>query len=138
MNLHSVSESVSEVTLQIDGASKTYKNTPQEWLHFSWPANDPKKRGGTLNVRGSNGLDEEITRPGDFGLFRLLDSASSMESGGKGVTTVMWTLQSQNAWVRMDFRPTRAAQQAFSMYARKKERLFRNYTCPDMMSSGVH
>src|ERR1019366_1253879 len=40
MNLHSVSESVSEVTFSIDGASKTYKNTPREWLHTQWPAKE--------------------------------------------------------------------------------------------------
>ncbi len=139
VNVHSVSETVSEVALLIDGVSQTYRNTPEEWLHFSWPSTDPKKRGATLKVRGSNGLAEEITRPGDFGLFRLLDSASSMDPGGGkgGVTTVMWTLQSQNAWVRMDFRPTRG-QQAFAAYARKKDKLFRNYTCPDGIASGVH
>ena len=84
VNLHSVSESVSEVTFDIDGASKTYRNTPQEWLHTQWPAKEPKARGGMVRVRGYASLDEEIDRPGDFGFFRLLDAATSIEPGTEG------------------------------------------------------
>ena len=145
VNLHSVSESVSEVTFDIDGASKTYKNTPQEWLHTQWPAAKPKTPGATVRIRGFSSLDEEIDRPGDFGFFRIIDAASSIEPGTEGgkpgghpTIVVTWTLRSQNAWVRMDVRP-RQADSAFTSYLDKKhERVFRNYKCPRIVAAGVH
>jgi type VI protein secretion system component VasK len=143
VNLHSVSESVSEVTFDIDGASRTYKNTPQEWLHTQWPAKEPKVRGASVRVRGFSSLDEEITRPGDFGLFRMIDAASAIEPGTEGgkpgaapTIVVTWTLRSQKAWVRMDIRPPQTAG-AFSAYLDKHERVFRNYKCPRLVAAGV-
>ena len=143
VNLHSVSESVSEVTFDIDGTSRTYKNTPQEWLHIQWPAKEPKARGASIVIRGFGGLDEEIARPGDFGFFRMMDAATSIESGTEGgkaggasTIVVTWTLKSQNAWVRMDVRPPQT-DTAFSSYLTKHERPFRNYKCPRVVSSGV-
>jgi len=143
VNLHSVSESVSEVTFGIDGASRTYKNTPQEWLHTQWPAKEPKVRGATVRVRGFAALDEEIDRPGDFGLFHLIDAASSIEPGTEGgkpggnpTIVVTWTLRSQKAWVKMDIRPPET-DSAFSTYLNKHERVFRNYKCPRIVAAGV-
>ena len=141
-NVHSVSDTVSAVTFEVDGASGTYKNTPEEWFHVQWPSKDPKKRGASLRVRGYDSLDELLARPGDFGLFRLLDSASAIEpgtGGGKagGAQTIVakWNLQSQNAWVRMDIRPTRA-HSVFTAYLEKHERMFRNYQCPSHLAGG--
>jgi type VI secretion system protein ImpL len=143
MNLHSVSESVSEVTFDIDGASKTYKNTPEEWLHTQWPAKEPKARGAAIRIRGYASLDEEIDRPGDFGLFHLIDAASTIEPGTEGgkpgaapTIVVTWTLRSQKAWVRMDIRPPQS-DSAFSTYLNKHERVFRNYKCPRIVAAGV-
>jgi type VI secretion system protein ImpL len=143
INLHSVSESVAEVTFVIDGASHTYKNTPEEWLHTQWPAKDPKQRGATIRVRGYSSLDEEIVRPGDFGLFRLLDAASKIEPGTEGgvpggnpTIVVTWTLRSQKAWVRMDIRPPQA-EGALSTYLSNHARVFRDYTCPRVAAVGV-
>jgi type VI secretion system protein ImpL len=133
-NVHSVSDTVSSVTFEVDGASGTYKNTPEEWFHVQWPSKDPKKRGASLRVRGYDSLDELVARPGDFGLFRLLDSAAAIEAGAGGKAIVAkWNLQSQNAWVRMDIRPTRA-QTVFSSYLQKHERMFRGYECPAHLS----
>jgi len=143
VNLHSVSESVSEVTFEIDGVSHTYRNTPEEWLHVQWPAKQPKSRGAAIRIRGFSSLEEEISRPGDFGIFRLLDAASRIEpgtdegkAGSAGTIVVTWTLRSQKAWVRMAIRPPRA-DGAFSSYLEKHERVFRNYTCPRLVSAGV-
>jgi type VI secretion system protein ImpL len=143
VNLHSVSESVAEVTFDIDGASKTYKNTPQEWLHTQWPAKEPKARGAMIRVRGFSSLDEEIARPGDFGMFRIFDAASAIEPGTEGgkpggapTIVVTWTLRSQKAWVRMDVRPPQA-ESAFAAYLEKHERVFRNYKCPRVVAAGV-
>ncbi|HEX8789700.1 MAG TPA: type VI secretion system membrane subunit TssM [Polyangiaceae bacterium] len=144
VDLHSVSENVSEVTLEIDGVSKTYRNTPEEWLHAEWPAKEPKARGANIRVRGYDSLDEAITRSGDFGIFRILDAASSIEAGTEGgrpdgqpTIVATWKLRTENAWVRIDIRPQRA-DNAFSSYLEPKhERMFRNYKCPRVVSAGI-
>ena len=82
-------------------------------------------------------------RPGDFGLFHLIDAASSIEPGTEGgkpggspTIVVTWTLRSEKAWVKMDIRPPQH-ESAFSTYLAKHERVFRNYKCPRIVASGV-
>lgn len=129
INLHSVSEDVSEVSLAIDGVSHVYKNAPEEWITTTWPAKEPEARGGRLRIRGFEGLDEEIVRQGDFGFFRLLDAADVRPgtAGGdpKGEPTLVatWPLRSRDAFIKLDIRPGHASQQLSSQ-------LFLNYDCP--------
>ena len=142
INLHSVSEAVSEVTLQIDGASKSYKNTPR-WLHSGPPR--AQGHGAAVRVRGFSALDEEIVRGGDFGLFRLLDAANSVEPGTEGgrpdgqpTLVLTWNLRSQKGWIRMDLRPSGASSALAAYVGPKHERIFRNYKCPRLVSFGVN
>ncbi len=96
-------------------------------------------------MRGFSSLDEEIARPGDFGMFHLLDAATKIEVGTEGgrpdgqqTIVVTWNLRSEKAWVRMDIRPPRV-DSAFSSYiGPKHERLFRNYKCPRVVNAGVN
>lgn len=143
VNLHSVSDNVAEVTFEIDGASHTYKNEPEEWLTVRWPAEKKESSGGRIRIRGYSGLFEEIARPGEWGLFRLLDSATKIEPGtmgGKtGATPTMvatWNLRSQAAVVKMDIKPSKR-DSVFPTYIAKKERMFRNYDCPRLIYRGV-
>lgn len=138
INLHSVSPDVAEVHLDIDGADKVYKNTPEEWLSAVWPAKEAKSRGARVRVRGYSGLDERIVRDGDFGLFRLLDAADKIEAGtagGKpnGVATIVatWKLRSQGAYFKLDIRPARQV-------GTPKTELFRGYECPRVIASSGH
>ena len=142
-NLHSVSDDVSEVTFEIDGVSRTYKNHPEEWIKVQWPA----KAGATsssVRIRGFSGLDEQITRPGEWGFFRVLDAAKSVttgveggRAGGRPTIVATWNFRTQgNSFVKMDIRPLRE-QNPFTAYLTKKERLFRGYNCPRVMSNGV-
>jgi type VI secretion system protein ImpL len=135
INLHSVSPDVAEVHLDIDGAVKVYKNTPEEWLSAVWPAKEAKSRGARVRVRGYSGLDERIVRDGDFGLFRLLDAADKIEvgtAGGKpdGAATVVatWMLRSQGAYFKLDIRPARQV-------GTPNTQLFRGYECPRVIAS---
>jgi type VI secretion system protein ImpL len=112
VNLHSVSPDISEITIDIDGTSRTYTNTPEEWLAVQWPAKEPKARGAKVKVRGLSGLNEEIVRAGDFGLFRLLEAADvrpAPASKGSQVPTLVatWKLKSQDSVIKMDIRPSR-------------------------------
>jgi type VI secretion system protein ImpL len=128
VNLHSVSESVSEVTFDVDGVSKTYKNTPEEWLTAQWPAPKPKSPGATIRVRGYSSLDEEIARPGDFGFFRILEAATSIEPGTSGGKA--------GGQPTMVVRP-HTSDSAIARYLDKREPLFRNYRCPRILAAGV-
>ena len=129
VNLHSVSEDVSEVTFEVDGAAKTYRNEPEQWLKVLWPAPDAQSRGGRLRVRGYSQLDEEIIRPGDFGMLRLFDAASikpgTAKGGGGGpVLIATWELRTQKgAFVKMEIRPSRQ-EHPF------KDGLFKSLNCP--------
>ena len=134
VNLHSVSPDVSEVLLDIDGASHQYKNHPEQWLDAQWPAEKPERRGAHVRVRGENGLDEEIIRMGDFGFYRLLDGAAKVEAGraggranGQPVIVATWRLRGHDAEIQLDFAPTKD-DRALS------PALFRGYTCPRVIA----
>ena len=120
VNLHSVGAAVSEVTFEVDGVSQTYRNEPQQWLTITWPG---KAHGAKLKVKGAGGLSEEINRPGDFGLFHLLDAADLKINGRTMVAS--WELKTvgTNATVKMDIRLQRS-QNPF------EPRFFDGYDCP--------
>jgi type VI secretion system protein ImpL len=129
INLHSVSENVSEVSLDIDGVSHVYKNAPEEWITTTWPAKEPEARGGRVRVRGYEALDEELIRDGDFGFFRLLDAAdvrpgsAGGDPNGEPTLVATWALRTEDAFIKLDIRPGHATQQLSSQ-------LFMNYDCP--------
>ncbi len=135
INLHSVSPDVAEVHLEVDGASKIYKNTPEEWLSVVWPAKDAKSRGAKVRIRGYSGLDEQIVREGDFGLFRLIDAANKIEAGTAGgvpgaerTQVATWSLRSQGVEFKLDLRPVRANVAISS-------EVFRDYRCPRVIAT---
>jgi type VI secretion system protein ImpL len=134
VNVHSVSPSIAEVTLEIDGVSRTYKNEPEQWLRVQWPGKSV--HGARLRVRGAAGLDEEISRPGDFGLFRLLDAAdvTAGKAAGKaaGATTLVasWDLRAaKETVVRLDIRPVRNENPLGPGF-------FQGYACPRTITAG--
>ena len=135
LNLHSVSPDVAEVTLEVDGVSHTYKNTPEDWMSVNWPAKEAEARGAKLRVRGFSGLVEEIPRPGDFGIFRLLSEATVQAgtaggtAGGDATLVFTWNVKSQQAVVKMDLRPARS-QNPF------ERGFFTNYRCPRVITEG--
>jgi type VI secretion system protein ImpL len=115
VNLHSVGRDVSEVVFTIDGVSASYKNEPERWQQLRWPAKDAQTRGGKIVVRGFGGLEEEISRPGDFGFFHLLDAATPVRAAtagkveGRVIQTSSWALRAQpGAVVQIDLRAMKA------------------------------
>lgn len=140
LNLHSVSENVSEVIIEVDGQSKTYRNGPEQWMSVKWPNPAAKERGSRIKIRGFSGLNEEIIRPGEWGFFRVLDAAKSIERGTEGgkkgagpVAVATWNLRSQPGFFKIDIKPTRD-DNPFSSYLTRKERIFRGYVCPRVIS----
>jgi type VI secretion system protein ImpL len=136
VNLHSVSADVSEVMIDVDGTSHTYTNTPEEWTAITWPAKDAKQRGAKVRVRGIAGLQEEINRGGDFGLFHLLDAADlkpgTVTKNGDNVPVLVatWKLQSKpDANVKIDIKPAKTD----APFARN---FFSGLKCPRLITQG--
>ena len=134
VNVHSVSSTVAEVSFEVDGVAHTYKNEPEQWLRVTWPGK--AAHGARLRIRGAGGLDEEINRPGDFGLFHLLDSGdiAAGKAGGRadGQPTVVatWDLRAAKAaQVKLDFRPARQEHPFAPGY-------FKGYNCPRIITAG--
>ena len=129
VNLHSVSSTIGEVTIEVDGISHTYRNEPEQWVTVVWPGKGT--HGARLQVRGAGALNETIARPGDFGLFRLLDAAEVRpgRAGGRaeGTPTLVatWPLSAarDGATVSLDVRPSRAENPLTPGF-------FKDYTCP--------
>ncbi len=134
VNLHSVSSSIGELTFEVDGIEHTYRNEPEQWLTITWPGKSP--RGARIEVRGTGGLSETIQRPGDFGLFRLLEDADVQpgRAGGTagGVPTLVatWKLKGARdaASVSLDLRPARAENPLLPGY-------FKDYSCPRLITA---
>jgi type VI secretion system protein ImpL len=93
---------VSEIILEVDGKSRTYRNGPIEQWAFSWPGTTKRTR---LILKGAGGLRERLSFGGDWGLLRLIDQAKVKKSGSW--YQVWWTLRDGQIKVRMDFRPSR-------------------------------
>jgi type VI secretion system protein ImpL len=133
VNLHSVSPTIGQVTFEVDGASHTYRNEPEQWITITWPGKTP--HGARLRVRGASGLDEEVNRPGDFGLFRLLDAADVKpgRAGGRadGAPTLVatWGLKAaRDSVVSLDLRPSRNENPLNPGF-------FKNYNCPRVITT---
>jgi type VI protein secretion system component VasK len=79
---------------------------------------------------------EEILNEGDFGLFRLLNRAK-VEQGTAGgrpgdARTIVftWTVESQQAEVKMDLKPARSDHPF-------RRGFFDNYRCPRVIAEGA-
>ncbi len=133
VNLHSVSSTIAEVTFEIDGVAHTYKNEPEQWIHMTWPGKSA--HGARLRVRGAGGVDEEIARPGDFGLFRLLDAGevalgkAAGRAEGASTLTATWELRAAHAVVKLDLKPARNEHPLAPGF-------FKGYSCPRQITSG--
>jgi type VI secretion system protein ImpL len=134
INVHSVSPSIAQIVIDVDGATHTYRNEPEQWLPITWPGKG--QHGARLRVRGAGGLDEEISRPGDFGLFRLLDLAD-VKPGRAGGTqdgsptlVATWDLRAarEKAVVNLDLRPSRNENPLVPGY-------FSAYKCPRVITT---
>ncbi len=94
---------VSEITLELDGLARTYRNGPRDWWSFTWPGS--ASRGARLQLRGADGLDESIRLEGDWAFLRLLDLARVQRRGSWYL--VEWSLKRGAIRVQMDFKPQR-------------------------------
>ncbi len=134
LNLHSVSRNVSRVSLSVDGKEHIYRNAPEEWLSSVWPAEEGSP-GAILRIVGDSQLDEEIIRQGPFGLYRLIDAATSIEEGtaggapaGESTLVLTYEFPSEDATLKLDLK-SRQGPEALS------PDLFRDYDCPRVITA---
>jgi len=123
VNLKTVSPIVSDVIFEIDGQKRLYRNEKEFWYEFKWPGGD--KRGASIQLRGAGGLDEEITRDGPWGIFRLFESADKITAvkDSDEQFLVTWTMSAPPISVTMQVRPRRG-NHPFPLS------FFRNTNCP--------
>lgn len=116
---------IAEITLQVDGQIKVYRNEPEKWVPLVWPGKDGGARGGTLTVKGA-AFQDTIPRAGDFGFFRLLDAGSIRPLAGTDGVSVLaatWPLSRPGQPpIVIRIRPSRA--HPFSRH------FFRRMKCP--------
>jgi type VI secretion system protein ImpL len=106
INLKTVSPIVSEVIFEIDGQKRLYRNEKEFWHEFKWPGE--KQTGARIQVRGAGGLDEELTRSGPWGIFRLFEAGTSeAEKDNDEMFTVTWQMTAPPVTVVMQVKPTR-------------------------------
>lgn len=134
VNLHSVSPNVSEVSVSIDGVSHVYQNHPEQWLTGVWPSEEGPP-GAHVRIRGANGLDEEIIREGEFGIFRLIEAASKVEegrasgaSGGVPTLVARYEFPSEKAFLQLDIRTKRGLEVLMPQ-------LTSGYSCPRIITA---
>ena len=98
---------VAAVILEVDGQRVEYHNEPEEWHRLTWP-NPGKPPGATLRVRTADGNEETLERPGEWGLFRLLEMGTPRGESRPHDFTMIFKMQTLGVAVAVDFRTARS------------------------------
>jgi type VI secretion system protein ImpL len=110
---------IAEVTFTSDGQEVTYRNGPEEWHQFHWPA-EGRYRGAKIRARGLNGVDETIEQEGEWGLFRLFEAGVVRGSPEARIFSVVWRLHDQQSMeIGVDVRPARSENPFFGLPRRE-------------------
>jgi type VI secretion system protein ImpL len=98
---------VAAVSLEVDGQRVEYHNEPEEWHRLHWP-NPGKPAGASLRVRTADGNEETLERPGEWGLFRLLEMGTPRGEGRARDFTMVFKMQALGVAIAIDFRSARS------------------------------
>ncbi|MEM9461492.1 MAG: type VI secretion system membrane subunit TssM [Myxococcota bacterium] len=85
---------VKEVVLTVDGQEVRHRNGPESWTTLTWPGEG--NQGGKLEARGL-GVDAEIEREGEWGMFRLIEQGTVRVSPDRRTFIVQWDLSDDGA-----------------------------------------
>jgi type VI protein secretion system component VasK len=99
---------IASIVLTVDGADVTYENGPEQWKSLVWPGAEGKL-GANIHFKDVAGHEGDIPGPGDWGLFRLLDTAKRIEPSPDGrVFTAVWSPgELPDLEIRIEIRPER-------------------------------
>ncbi|MSP25219.1 MAG: type VI secretion system membrane subunit TssM [Myxococcales bacterium] len=107
VNLTTVSPIVSEIVFELDGKKRSYRNEKEFWHAFTWPGE--AEPSASIRIRGAGGLDEEIKREGQWGLWRLLEAGRhTATKDDDKLFRVEWQMSAPPVVVVMEIRPKRA------------------------------
>ena len=91
---------LSEILLELDGQKLQYRNGPQDWTGFSWPA-PASVQGARIQAVSFRGAGAEVlSAPGRLGLMRLLDQCR-IERPGDGEAVLEWRLADAGGGTRV-------------------------------------
>jgi type VI secretion system protein ImpL len=94
---------VKEVVLTVDGQEVRHRNGPEVWTTIKWPGE--ASQGARLEARGF-GIDADLEREGEWGLFRLLEEGSVRVSPERRTFAVQWDFRDESAGlIQIRFRP---------------------------------
>jgi type VI secretion system protein ImpL len=106
------------VRFSVGGASIDYRNGPETWTRIVWPGATPGA-GARLEVESARGLSERLAQEGEWGLFRLLEAATQIESRpGDRTHTARWHLPGHDVDVVIDVRTVRSESVLFDASGR--------------------
>ena len=137
VNIHSVNPTIGQVTFEVDGASHTYRNEPEQWLTVTWPGKTP--HGARLRVRGGRVASTKRSR--GQGTSACFGSSTTRRSnrvarGGKAdgvpdASVATWDLRAarDGASVSLDLRPVRNSENPLA------PGYFKNYNRPRLITS---
>ncbi len=96
------------VRFSVGGAAIDYRNGPETWSRVVWPGDSPAA-GASLEVLNARGMQERLRESGEWGLFRLVEAATEIESApGERTHTLRWHLPGHDVDVVVDVRSVRA------------------------------
>jgi len=94
---------VKEVVLTVDGQEIRHRNGPEQWVTIKWPGE--QSQGAKLEARGY-GIDADLEREGEWGLFRLLEEGKVRVAPERRTFAVQWDFQDESAGIiQIRFRP---------------------------------
>jgi type VI secretion system protein ImpL len=99
-------KNVASTTLTIDGETTEYRNGQEEWRPMRWPG-PQKGAGASVRVKSKQGQGDVLEFPGDWGLFRLLESGTMSSWPGERGFAVTWDAPTLETQLTIDFRPAR-------------------------------
>lgn len=116
---------VKEVVLTVDGQEVRHRNGPEQWVTIKWPGE--QSQGARLEARGF-GVDADLEREGEWGLFRLLEEGKVRVSPERRTFAVQWDFNDEGAGIlQIRFRPRLGDSPFFGPQGRREfMQVFRN------------
>jgi type VI secretion system protein ImpL len=126
---------IASIKFIMDGTEVLYRNGPDNvWQRLIWPG-QAGELGATLQVFNAKGDMSEISQPGEWGLFRLLERVKRIEPSPDGrFFTATWEIQEFNgAQVSVDIRPERLANPFFGAAGNNSMKLMQLFRDPRVL-----
>lgn len=92
---------LAEYTIEIDGQTMRYRNGPQDWTSFTWPAPSGQPGARILATTLDGRTTEIVNFPGQFGLEKLINSAHRTRLDN-GLFAMSWSVNGST--VKVNFR----------------------------------